>query len=117
VKRAVYLLSIFLFLSTLYAGDLVKVTCVIDGDTFEIDSDQKVRLIGVDTPETILPYNLVEYFGKEASAFTLLEIEGKTVRLVSPPPPIFTPHSGVAPPLSGSDPERRLESAGYLPLK
>src|SRR4051812_25037158 len=54
-----------------------KETCpvlrVIDGDTIvvEIEGKQvKVRLIGVDTPETVHPTKKVEYFGREASAFT-----------------------------------------------
>ena len=49
------------------------VTRVIDGDTIEILADgptHKVRLIGVDTPETVHPSKPVEYFGIEASAFT-----------------------------------------------
>jgi micrococcal nuclease len=42
---------------------------------------EKVRLIGVDTPETVHPQKPVEYFGKEASAFTRRMVEGKEVRL------------------------------------
>ena len=45
----------------------------------------RVRLIGVDTPETVHPQKPVEYFGKEASAFTKRTCEGKTVRLESDP--------------------------------
>lgn len=40
---------------------------VIDGDTFETVSGAKVRLIGVNTPEV---YGGVEYYGREASAFS-----------------------------------------------
>ena len=39
------------------------------------------RLIGVDTPETVLPQKPVEYYGKEASAFTKRLAEGQEVRL------------------------------------
>jgi micrococcal nuclease len=46
-----------------------------------VDGDEKVRLIGVDTPETVHPSKPVEYFGKEASAFTKRMVEGKNVRL------------------------------------
>jgi micrococcal nuclease len=54
---------------------------VIDGDTIELDGGERVRLIGVDTPETVDPRRPVQYFGKEASAFTRRMVEGKDVRL------------------------------------
>jgi micrococcal nuclease len=54
---------------------------VIDGDTIELDGGERVRLIGVDTPETVDPRRPVQYFGKEASAFTRRMVEGKAVRL------------------------------------
>ncbi len=54
---------------------------VIDGDTIMLDGGERVRLIGVDTPETKHPTKPVQYFGKEASAFTKRMVEGKRVRL------------------------------------
>lgn len=54
---------------------------VIDGDTIVLEGGERVRLIGVDTPETVDPRRPVQYFGKEASAFTHRMAEGKTVRL------------------------------------
>ncbi len=54
---------------------------VIDGDTIELDGGERVRLIGVDTPETVDPRRPVQYFGKEASAFTRRMVEGKDVRI------------------------------------
>jgi len=56
-------------------------TRVIDGDTLVLDGGERVRLIGVDTPETVHPHKPVEYFGKEASHFTRELCEGKKVRL------------------------------------
>jgi micrococcal nuclease len=53
----------------------------IDGDTLVLDGGERVRLIGVDTPETVDPRRPVQYFGKEASAFTGRLVEGKKVRL------------------------------------
>jgi endonuclease YncB( thermonuclease family) len=53
----------------------------IDGDTLELTSGETVRLIGVDTPETKDPRKPVQYFGKEATAFTQRLVEGKRVRL------------------------------------
>jgi micrococcal nuclease len=54
---------------------------VIDGDTIVLDGNERVRLIGVDTPETVHPRKSVEYFGREASAFTHRLVEGRRVRL------------------------------------
>lgn len=46
---------------------------VIDGDTIDVVIDgrhERVRLIGIDTPETKRPDSPVECYGPEASAFT-----------------------------------------------
>ena len=59
----------------------VKVTRVIDGDTIEIDGGQRIRLIGIDTPETVDPRQAVACFGKEASHETKSLLEGKSVTL------------------------------------
>lgn len=56
--------------------DLIGVTVisVTDGDTVQVQlpngTTEKVRLIGVDTPETVHPTKGVEFYGPEASAFT-----------------------------------------------
>lgn len=71
-----------LLLTTLLNGqDWVKVKRVIDGDTLLLTNGEKVRLIGVDTPETKHPQKPVQYFGKEAHLFTKGMVEGKEVRL------------------------------------
>ena len=57
------------------------VTRVIDGDTIVVESVGTVRLIGVDTPETVDPREPVGCFGPEASAFTRAMATGKMVRL------------------------------------
>ena len=54
---------------------------VVDGDTIILNGRERVRLIGVDTPETVDPRRPVQFFGKEASAFTKRMVEGKRVRL------------------------------------
>jgi Staphylococcal nuclease homologue len=59
----------------------VIVKRVIDGNTLELSTGEKVRLIGVDTPETKDPREPVQYFGKEATAFTMQLVEGKRLRL------------------------------------
>ena len=61
--------------------ETVNVERVVDGDTIELDTGEKVRLILVDTPETKHPNKGVEYFGQEASDFTTNQLEGKTVYL------------------------------------
>jgi micrococcal nuclease len=62
-------------------GDFEVVERVVDGDTLLLASGERVRLIGVDTPETKHPKKPVERFGKEASEFTGQMVEGKRVRL------------------------------------
>jgi micrococcal nuclease len=43
---------------------------VVDGDTIELSDGSKVRLIGIDTPESVDPRRPVECLGKEASDHT-----------------------------------------------
>jgi len=57
------------------------VTRVVDGDTIIVGARERVRLIGVDTPETKHPRKPVEYYGKKATAFTRRMVQGKRVRL------------------------------------
>src|SRR3989344_7784781 len=52
------------------SGELVKVTRVVDGDTIDVEIDgkiERVRYIGIDTPETVDPRKPVQCFGGEAS--------------------------------------------------
>ena len=57
------------------------VTKVIDGDTIQIEGGQKVRYIGIDTPETVDPTRPDGCFGKEASEKNKNLVLGKKVRL------------------------------------
>ncbi len=61
------------------SGDRVVVAKVIDGDTFETSTGEKVRLLGVDTPETVDPRRPVGCFGKEASNELKSLIQGEEV--------------------------------------
>lgn len=64
-------------------GDDTTVESVVDGDTIVVAGGTRVRLIGVDTPETKDPRQPVQCFGREASAFTAsLVAPGTAVRLV-----------------------------------
>lgn len=59
-----------------------QVTRVIDGDTLILSPNDRVRLIGVDTPETVHPKKTVECYGKAAKEFTLGAVAGQKIRLV-----------------------------------
>lgn len=63
-------------------AEMRRVLRVIDGDTIVLSPNEKVRLIGVDTPETVHPKKVVECFGKDAKEFTRAAVEGKMVRVV-----------------------------------
>jgi micrococcal nuclease len=60
------------------------VTRVVDGDTVHVFLDGKdvtIRLIGIDTPETVAPGQPVECFGPEASRFAIARLTGRDVLL------------------------------------
>lgn len=59
----------------------ILVNRVVDGDTIEIEGGQKVRYIGIDTPETVDPRRDVGCYGKEASDENKKIVEGKRVIL------------------------------------
>lgn len=64
--------------------NLVNVLKVIDGDTIEVATDkgtQKLRYIGIDTPETVDPRRSVGCFGHEASNENKRLVEGRQVIL------------------------------------
>ena len=67
---------------------LWRVTKAVDGDTLDVtqgSQKERVRLIGVDTPETHDPRKPVQCFGLAAAAHTKQTLEGKTVRLEPDP--------------------------------
>lgn len=68
-------------LSTPNQKQEVLVTRVIDGDTIEIAGGERVRYLGIDTPETVDPRSPVQCFGREASMENKELVEGKYVRL------------------------------------
>lgn len=62
----------------------------VDGDTIVVKLDGsndevKIRLLGVDTPESVDPRKTVQCFGKEASKHTKELLEGKRIRLEEDP--------------------------------
>lgn len=61
-----------------------RVIEVADGDTFTVSmggTEEQVRLVGVDTPETQHPAKPVQCYGPEASDYTTSLIEGAAVKL------------------------------------
>ena len=71
--------------SNLNGKDKVYVKRVVDGDTFVATNSEgkeiKVRLIGIDTPETVKPNTPVQPYGKEASNYSKQHLNGKDVYL------------------------------------
>jgi micrococcal nuclease len=68
-------------------GERVRanVVRIVDGDTIEVlieGTEEDVRYIGVDTPESVAPGEPVECFGPEASEFNERLVAGETVTLV-----------------------------------
>ncbi len=59
-------------------GEKVLVTRVVDGDTIEIEGGQRVRYIGIDTPEST---TTLQCYGKEATDFNRKLVEKKVIRL------------------------------------
>jgi micrococcal nuclease len=87
-------------------NNLVQVIKVVDGDTIDVlinGQKQTVRLIGINTPETVDPRRPVQCFGKEASNETKRLLEGKQVYLTKD--------------VSETDKYNRILRLVYLPLE
>ena len=63
------------------AEGVCEVQRVVDGDTLLLANGARVRLIGVDTPETVKSSQPVQPWGPEAAEFTRQFVAGGTVRL------------------------------------
>ena len=70
------LLLLLLFIPLVSFGQDTKVIRIIDGDTFEIENGDKVRMIGIDAPE------LKDNEGLESKNHLKLLIENKYVSLI-----------------------------------
>lgn len=72
-KLVVGIITFLLFINVSYALDEVKLSKCVDGDTIKVKIDNKeytVRMLAIDTPESVHPEKKVEYYGKEASEYT-----------------------------------------------
>ncbi len=70
------------------APGFYRVTQVYDGDTIAVlmnGTEEKIRLIGVDTPETHKPDTPVQCYGPQASDFSTKALLGQNVRLEADP--------------------------------
>ncbi len=70
------------------ASETDMVTRTVDGDTFVVwlnGTEEKVRMLGMDTPETVDPRKPVQCFGKEASHRLHDLLTGVVVRLEPDP--------------------------------
>ena len=63
------------------AGMAIPVLRVVDGDTLLLEGGYRIRLLGVNTPETKHPEHPAEPFGEEASRFTQSLTKNQTVTL------------------------------------
>jgi micrococcal nuclease len=88
IQRLIFILGFALWCGIgIGQSTFYKVKSVVDGDTFWVydgtPKGLKVRLIGINSPETRnTGRTQVEYFGKEAKAYLTRMIAGKSVRLV-----------------------------------
>ena len=75
------ILSSLLLLGSPTAGYEATVVRVIDGDTILLSNGEKVRYIGINTPEVHHPTRGKEPYGEVAAEANRRLVEGKTVRL------------------------------------
>ena len=77
-KIIVFLLLLFVNINCIYAKEIVKYSGCVDGDTIKVkikNEEKVVRLLAIDTPESVKPNTEVEYYGKEASEYTCKQIK------------------------------------------
>jgi len=81
--RYFLLLLLFLLFSILSqrGGEEYLVARVLDGDTIELSSGEKVRYIGIDAPELHHPRKEVQYYAQGAYQANRNLVEGKRVTL------------------------------------
>ena len=73
MKKISLFIILFIMFTPVYAKEKVEFSSCTDGDTFKIiynNEIKTVRLLAVDTPESVHPKKEEEYYGKEASDYT-----------------------------------------------
>ena len=77
-KIFIFLTIFFIGMNFTYAKEIVEFSDCVDGDTIKVVLDNKkytVRMLAVDTPESVHPTKGVEYYGKEASEYTCNKVK------------------------------------------
>lgn len=72
-KIIIFLITIITGINIVYAKETVKFSKCVDGDTIKVIKEEKeytVRMLAIDTPESVHPTKGIEYYGKEASEYT-----------------------------------------------
>lgn len=78
-KKIILMLSIFFVgINLVSAKETVKFSDCVDGDTIKVlvgKEEKTIRMLAVDTPESVHPTKGVEYYGKEASDYTCNKVK------------------------------------------
>lgn len=79
MKKIIFIISIFFIgINITYAKETVRFSKCVDGDTIKIlmnNKEHTIRMLAVDTPESVHPTKPVEYYGKDASDFTCNQVK------------------------------------------
>ena len=86
MKKVVLIITLLLLnINVVYAKEKVKFSDCVDGDTVKIilkNKEETLRLLAVDTPDSVHPTKGLEYYGKEASDFTCNTVKNaKTIEI------------------------------------
>ncbi len=79
--RKIMIFTLMVITVSLFAFEVGQVIRAVDGDTVIVkigEKQERIRLLGVDTPESVHPTKPVEPGALDASAFTK-QLEGQTV--------------------------------------
>lgn len=77
-KFIIIIIILFIITNNVYAKQEVKFSKCVDGDTIKVlieDEEYMVRMLAIDTPESVHPKKTIEYYGKEASEYTCNKVK------------------------------------------
>jgi len=78
MKLILLLILSFLSINNVYAKEEITFHSCVDGDTFHVtinNEKQTIRMIAIDTPESVHPTKGEEFYGKEASEYTCNKVK------------------------------------------
>jgi len=85
MKIIILLIISFFSINTVNAKEKVTFNACVDGDTFHVNINNKkqtVRMIAIDTPESVHPQKEEEYYGKESSEYVCNRLKNaKTIEI------------------------------------